>query len=141
MASRGNYNDPMSPPGTSTGTSGSSGFGQAASTAVESVKEEVSSLADRARDTASNVSERARDMASNVAHRAGDMASSFSHSAQDMASNVAHRAQDMAATVGHKAEDAVDDLTRLIRRYPMQSVLAGLGIGFLLAQVMRSKDR
>jgi len=63
----------------------------------------------------------------------------------DKAKDLLHQAgdavQSAASTVGHKAEDAVDDLTRLIRRYPMQSVLAGLGIGFLLSQVMRSHDR
>jgi hypothetical protein len=31
-----------------------------------------------------------------------------------------------------------DDMTNLIRRYPIQSLLVGIGVGFLLAKATRS---
>jgi hypothetical protein len=33
-----------------------------------------------------------------------------------------------------------EDLTNLIRRYPVQAILVGLGVGFLVGQALRSKS-
>jgi hypothetical protein len=38
----------------------------------------------------------------------------------------------------HSFSDMGQDLTRLIRRYPVQAVLVGIGIGFLLSRATRS---
>jgi hypothetical protein len=46
----------------------------------------------------------------------------------------------MEATAVDKADDAVPDvgkeLTALVRRYPIQSMLLGIAVGFLLARAM-----
>jgi hypothetical protein len=34
----------------------------------------------------------------------------------------------------HGIEDMAEDLAALVRRYPVQSLFVGLGVGFLLAQ-------
>jgi hypothetical protein len=38
----------------------------------------------------------------------------------------------------HDLRGMADDMTNLIRRYPIQSLLVGIGVGFLLAKATRS---
>ncbi len=38
----------------------------------------------------------------------------------------------------HNLSGMAEDMTHLIRRYPIQSLLVGIGVGFLLAKATRS---
>ncbi len=69
------------------------------------------------------VKEKAQDLASGaseLAGRAGEKVQEWASSAQDMAG------------------EAWDSFTNVIRRNPIPSVLIALGVGFLLAQAIRS---
>jgi hypothetical protein len=107
------------------------------------------------------------DTASDVARRAGDMASNVGHRAEDTVSGVGERMRHLAGTIRQRAphegifgtaaesvagsleasgryleeqnlSGIANDTTNLIRRYPLQAVLVGIGIGFLMARAMRS---
>jgi len=74
------------------------------------------SMLDKAKDAASQAADRAREAVGTMTHQAGDMASA----------------------VGHQVEDWTDDFTGLVRRYPVQSVLVCVGIGFLFGELLGS---
>ena len=59
--------------------------------------------------------------------------SDMSNKAQDLASVAAGKVSDATAVVGESAESLVD----LVRRYPVPSLLIGLGIGYLLISSKR----
>ena len=61
----------------------------------------------------------------------------WSSAAAEAAGQAGHKAQDLARSAAHTAENFGEELTALIRRYPMQSLLVGLSVGFLLAQMRR----
>jgi hypothetical protein len=80
------------------------------------------------------VKERAQDIASGAAHRAEE--------AWDTARQGAQRAY---SAVTSTAGDAFESLTDYMRRYPVVTLLAGFGLGFLVAQAFsfggRSESR
>jgi hypothetical protein len=41
----------------------------------------------------------------------------------------------------HDVPEIADDVTQLVKRYPMQSMWVGLGIGFLLARIVGARRR
>jgi hypothetical protein len=89
---------------------------------VEAVKEKVQDVAAGASELAGKAKDTAQDWAAAAANAAGQ--------AKDKAVELASTAAD---TVG----DLGQDVTRLIRRYPLQALLIGFGVGFLLARVTR----
>lgn len=133
----------------------------------EKARDTATGLAERARETAGNVAEKARETAGNVAERARDVASTIGHKADDAASAVGSGMKSLAETIRenaphegtigkasssvagflehsarHLEEDGIasigDELTKMIRRNPIPSLLVGIGIGFLLARATRS---
>jgi len=134
---------------------------QAASEAKEKVQEAASSMAQKAKDAASGVAQRAQDAASGAAQRAKDVASTAAHRTDEAMSTVGEKMTSLAGTIRERAphegamgsaasvvadrlqagghylqehglHDMTDDVTSMIRRYPLQSVVVGVGIGFLL---------
>ena len=71
----------------------------------------------------------AEDLAQNVAETAGGMRDR----AQDLASAAAGKVSEATTVVGESAESLVD----MVRRYPVPSLLIGLGTGYLLASSKR----
>jgi len=71
----------------------------------------------------------AEDLAQNVAETAGGMRDR----AQDLASTAAGKVSDVTAVVGENADSVVE----MARRYPVPSLLIGLGTGYLLASSKR----
>ena len=80
----------------------------------------------------------------------GGMASAVKEKAQELASNVTSRAgeawdttrqtaQQAASTVMSGAESGWDEVSSLMRRYPVASLCVGIGIGFLLSQLIRNQ--
>jgi hypothetical protein len=93
---------------------------------VEGVKEQVQAAAAGASGLAGIAKDTAQEWASSVGSAAVQ--------ARDKARHVASAATDKVGEVG-------EDLTALIRRHPLQALLAGIGmgfaVGFLAAHVLR----
>ena len=133
-----------------------------ASTA-ERAKDMASSAVDKAKDTASAIAEKAQD----ATRRAGDVAKNVGHKMEDTVAVVGGQMKSLAGTIRDKAPQEgvvgsaasrvattlesggaylqehnlhgmAEDMTSLIRRYPLQSLLVGIGIGFLIARATRS---
>lgn len=121
----------------------------------------------KAQAEGANALEKAKDVASTAASKAGDLASNLGDKAEDAVSSVGGQMKTWAgslrenaphegmigsaADAGAKTLDRVgsylqeqnlsgmaDDMTNLIRRYPIQALLVGMGVGFLFARATRS---
>lgn len=100
--------------------------GSTAGGVVEAVKEKV-------QDVAAGASE--------LFIQGKDTAQEWAAAAADAAGQAKDKAVELASTAADRVGDLGQDVTRLIRRYPFQTLLIGLGvgcgIGFLLARVTR----
>jgi hypothetical protein len=126
-------------------------------------QEAGSSMGQKAQETAANVGQKAKDMAGNVAEKAQNVASNVAEKAGDAISSVGSGMTSLAGTIRekgpqsgmlgsatskvasglqasgeylreHRVGDMVNDLTGVIRRYPLQALLVGFGVGFLMAR-------
>lgn len=131
------------------------------------VGEKAEELTAAAGQKASSVAEKAKEMARDASNKAGDLAKNVGHKADEAVSSVGGQMKTLAGTIREKAPhegvlgstaSAVantldssgaylqehdlramgDDMTNLIRRYPIQSLLVGIGLGFLIAKATRS---
>jgi ElaB/YqjD/DUF883 family membrane-anchored ribosome-binding protein len=127
------------------GSEGSSGAGRPAA-------ETASSLGQKAQNVASNVAHTAQNVASNVADKAGDALSAVGSGMSSLGSTIRQRAPQggvlgtAASSVAgglentgrylqqHDLGDMMGDLSSLVRRHPLQALLVGFGVGFLLAR-------
>ncbi len=132
---------------------------ETAASVAEKTKETASGVGERIRDAASSVQDMARkagDAASNVGQRAGEAVSSVGGQMRNLAGTIRQNAPS-EGIMGSAASTVADSLeaggkyleeetlgslgreaTELIRRYPLQAVLVGIGIGFLMARATRS---
>ncbi len=117
---------------------------------ADKARETASNVADKARETASNLTDKARDTASHLSERAGDALSNVGSTMTSLADQLHESAPregmlgTAASTVAdnlraggrylqeHDLGDIGEDATRLVRRYPMQSILCAFGIGCLM---------
>jgi hypothetical protein len=129
--------------------------GRAATEAKENVQETASNLADKARETASNLGSRARDLASSVTEKTDDALASVGQGMSNLAGTLRQSAphEGMMGTAAgavtdrleaggrylqeHGLEDMGEDLRGFIRQYPLGSVLAVFGLGFLMGSALR----
>ncbi len=74
----------------------------------------------------------AEGAASSLAATAGEVGTKV----QDMATSAASSVADTVSGAGVYLQDVPGDFVGLIRRYPIPSVLVGLGVGFLLARAI-----
>jgi hypothetical protein len=99
-----------------------------------------------------NIGQKAQDIASGVAQKAGEAISSVGSGMASLASTIREKAPhegmlgSAAGTVAsgletggeylrdHNMSDMLGDVTSLVRRYPIQSLLVGFGVGFLMAR-------
>lgn len=137
-----------------------------ASSVAHKAQDMASDLGHKAQDVASNVGHKAQDMASNVGHKAQDLAASARDRTDDAISTVGERMSSIAGTIRDKAPregvlgsaassvadklqsggdylqqhglgDMANDMTTLVKQHPMQALLAGFGVGFLLGMAWR----
>jgi uncharacterized phage infection (PIP) family protein YhgE len=128
--------------------------------------EAATGVADKAKETASTVADKAKDFASQTADRAKDFGKSAVNTADSGVAkvgsgveNLADKLRDSAPREGmmHNAANKVadtlersgryleeeglsgmaEDLTGVIKRYPVPAVLVGIGIGYLIAHALR----
>jgi hypothetical protein len=116
----------------------------------------------RADEVKERLSSRVSETAEAARHRAQEFASATATQARDMTSRLGHRVREFAGKVRDKSpherlrtttnqvadrldsagtyleeksfEGMIDDVAAVIRKYPMQSLLIGIGIGFLLSR-------
>jgi hypothetical protein len=128
----------------------------AAASAAGQAKTAASALAEKAQETASNVAHKAQETAANLGHKAEGAKTSVGDQMKSLAGNIREKAPDTgmtgraaSAVAGgleaggsylqqHSFGDMAEDMTNLIRRHPIQAVLIGIGVGFLLAKATRS---
>jgi len=147
-----------------------SGFGQTFNETKSKVQDAASSAADKAKETASNMADKAKDVASSVAHTAGETATIVGHKADDAVGAVGSSMKNLAGTVREKAphdgmlgtassgvasaletggryiekeklSGMASDVTNLLKENPILGVCIGVGIGFVLAQLISSNRR
>jgi ElaB/YqjD/DUF883 family membrane-anchored ribosome-binding protein len=131
------------------------------------VGEKAEELASAASQKAGSVAERAKEMARDAGNKASEVAKNVGHKADEAVSSVGGQMKTLAGTIREKAPHEgmlgstasavagtldsggaylqehdlramADDMTNLIRRYPIQSLLVGIGVGFLIAKATRS---
>jgi ElaB/YqjD/DUF883 family membrane-anchored ribosome-binding protein len=128
----------------------------------EKIKGAVDNMANKAHQTGAAMTERAKqgvDQAAGITEKIGekahDVASAMGEYAKEAGESVSRMASGAADSMVH-AKDAVVDWTadavqhpgatlkacteqtgNLIRTYPIASLLVGIGIGFVLAKVVR----
>lgn len=132
----------------------------------EKASEEASTLVTKAKEAASSAVDKTRDVASSIAQKVGDAASTLGHTAAGTVGSVGGGMKSLADTIRDKAPESgilgtaasgvastlksggaylqelslqgmMEDVTNLIRRYPLQAILAGLGVGFLVGRISR----
>lgn len=101
----------------------------------------IDTVADKAKEFASNASEfvgHTRDKVKEWAHTAKDNVTDAASATGAMAINARDKAQEIATNAIHNAGDAMhtasEEITRAIRKYPVQSVLLGAALGYLLVK-------
>jgi len=137
-----------------------------ASNLTDKAQDTASHLADKARDTASNLADKARDTAANIGDRAREAVSNLPGQAEDALSSVGQRMTSLAdqlrenapregmlgtaassvaeglRTGGqylqeHDFSDMGQDVTRMVRSYPLQSLLVAFGVGCLMGMTWK----
>ena len=103
---------------------------------------------DKTRSTAGGIVESVKEQVQAVAAGASGLAGMAKDTAQEWASSVGGAAvaakdkvRDVASATAEKVGELGQDVTALIRRHPLQALLAGFGVGFavgfLAAHVLR----
>jgi ABC-type transporter Mla subunit MlaD len=127
---------------------------QTAGDAKDAAREAASNLGQRASDLASNLGQRAQDLASTAADRAEDARSAVGQGMSNLAGRLRESApqEGMLGTAAgsvagtleaggrylqeHDMNDIGQDLSRLVRQYPIASLCAVFGIGFMLGKTL-----
>lgn len=131
-----------------------------AQSGYEAAKDYAATGAEKVKEAASAGIEKAKDYAQTAAHSAGDMAenatSRMGSGMESLAGTIRQSAphEGMMGTAASTVADSLEkggrylreeglsgmaeDLTTSIRRNPIQSVLIGVAVGFLLARATRS---
>lgn len=116
-----------------------------ASQAMDKVKEGASSVGEMVGHAASSVGQQADHLASNAGSSIRNLGDTLSQNAprEGMLGTASQAVANTLKDSGKYLEESgisgiTDDMTELIRRNPVPSVLVGIGIGFLLGRVLRS---
>jgi len=116
-------------------------YGYPQERAQQEVERRLQEYGGRATGVAATVTSAAQGVASSVTETVGTAATK----AQEMAGSAATAVTDTAAGVRTYAQEKglqglSEDLTQLIRRYPVPALLVGLGIGFVLARTIGTRQ-
>jgi ElaB/YqjD/DUF883 family membrane-anchored ribosome-binding protein len=123
-------------------------------TSKGNIKDTAQELAHGAQEAASSVAHKASDVASAAADRADDAISSVGSGMSTLAGQVrqnAPREGTLGSAAGavasgleqggrylqeHGFGDMADDMTSVVRRYPLPALCVGFGVGFLLGMAL-----
>jgi len=127
---------------------------QTAGDVKDAAREAASNLGQRASEVASNLGERAQNLASTATDRAEDAMSAMGQGMSTLAGRLRESvpqegmlgtaAGSVAGTLEaggrylqeHDINDIGEDLSRLVRQYPIASLCAVFGIGFMLGKTL-----
>lgn len=126
---------------------------EAATQAGHRVQEAATSMGHRAQETASTVAQKASDFASQAQDRAEGALSSVGQGMSSLAGQLRHNAPEgtLGTAAGavadrlqaggwylqeHDFGDMADDMTSVVRRYPLPALCIGFGVGFLLGMAL-----
>jgi hypothetical protein len=122
---------------------------------IDAARDKAAGLADQAQEAGAQIADKAQQIGSQVADKADAAATTVGEKLTDVAQTIRDKAPasgpvadaaDTAAETLQRAgtylreQDLADvrtDLEGLIRRHPIESLLVGLGVGYLLARSMR----
>jgi phage-related tail protein len=114
-------------------------------TTSERMQGAIGTAGHQASDTARNLGEKAHGVAEKIAECADQAKESMQKLASQTADTVVHAkekvvnwATDAAQHPGEYLKAGGDELTDLIRRYPIPALLVGVGVGFMLARAFRA---
>jgi phage I-like protein len=118
--------------------------GMSTSDVVDTVKEKASDLGDRAQVAGAQAAAKADDAMTATGGQMHTIAQTIREKvpAEGRVGEVAQQAADVLDRSGtylqeSNLNDVRGDLEQMIRRYPVQSLLVGLGVGYLLARATR----
>jgi hypothetical protein len=110
---------------------------------AETVKASIQASKNKPEEVMSGVVGAVRDKvhdmaagASQVADRVKDTAEEWASSVGNAALQVKDKAQEVGGATAEEVSKLGQEVTALIRRYPLPALLVGVGVGFLLAQVL-----
>jgi ElaB/YqjD/DUF883 family membrane-anchored ribosome-binding protein len=153
-----------------TGQKQQSGFGQAASEMKSKTQEAASSVTDKAKEMASSAARSVGDTASNLGHKASETATNVRHKTDDAVGSVGTGMKNLAGTVREKAphegimgaassgvanalerggryieqeklSGMAEDFVAVLKENPLLTIGIGIGLGFLIAQLIPSSRR
>jgi len=122
---------------------------------IDDARDKAAELADKAQQTGAQIADKAQQAGAQIADKADAATTTVGEKLTDMAQTIRNNAPssgpvadaaDTAAETLQRAgtylreQDLSDmraDLEGLIRRHPIESLLVGLGVGYLLARSMR----
>jgi ElaB/YqjD/DUF883 family membrane-anchored ribosome-binding protein len=136
----------------------------------EDLGHKVQEGAQKAQNVASDLAHKAQDVASNVAGKAQNLAGAAADRTDDAISAVGERMSGLAGTIrqsgpregvlgsatstvadnlkaggdylkDHGVREMAEDMTTLVKRYPVQSLLVGFGVGLLIGMTLSSSRR
>jgi len=127
----------------------------AAHNTVDTVSDKAQQVASDVKDKAQQVADKAQDIGQQAVDRADDATTTVGGKMTDVAQTIREKAP-MSGPVANAADTAANTLERagtylqeqdladmrsdlegIIRRHPIESLLVGLGVGYLLARSMR----
>jgi ElaB/YqjD/DUF883 family membrane-anchored ribosome-binding protein len=104
----------------------------------KTAQEGISAVKDKAQDLASAAQEKVRGAVDVVSERAGEIASNLGQQAQHAAAKVGDTWEAGRHYVEERGvQGMASDVSDLIRRYPLPSILCGVCVGFFIARSMR----
>lgn len=109
---------------------------------TESLEKTGQQMARKGEDLVNRASERARETAESVGERISEASETIQGKLRETGKDVGEVVSAVSDKVRSSAQyleessmqEVLDDVTVLIKRYPIQAVLIGAGIGFLLAR-------
>lgn len=118
----------------------------------ENVKDSIDTFADKARsatDSAASVVERAKQTVGGVAASVADYAGTAKDKAKDLAMEVGETAKvasdkvqkwagDAYDATSHAAGDFSREVTSMVKKYPIPSLLVGFGLGMIIGRSIRA---
>jgi len=116
---------------------------ETAATAKEKMKEKVGELSDKASQLASDIPQKTDDALTSMGEKIVDIAGKLKEKAPSEG-KLAHPASKLVSgletggdyLVNHGVTDIASDVTDIIRKYPVQSLWVGIGIGVLLGAAL-----
>jgi ElaB/YqjD/DUF883 family membrane-anchored ribosome-binding protein len=102
---------------------------------------------DKAKESTAGVAGAVKEKVQEVAAGASQLAGKAKDTAREWASSFGgatvqakDKAVEVASAAAAKAGDLGQDVTALIRRYPLPALLVGVGMGFLLGQLLSRRS-